>query len=655
MLQEIKDLQSNSVKSLIRKVETQNEVTFKAPTGSGKTYMMADMMNQILVKHEIVFIVSTLSKAGLGKQNYEKFLEYNSSFPNLKPFLINSEVAAEERVYIPVDFNVYVLPRDLYKDKAKIKSSGAMFNFLLMLKFMGKIIYLIRDESHIATNNLDDLNDQFSKIINISATPKYNPDVEITYEQAVNAKLIKKLAEESKSENDNLFNVNQSDGVDSAVEKFLKIKARYINELKVNPCLIIQISNKDKADEEWRKIKKIVDDPTKNIKWMYIVDDAAGKGSDTNDEVKKLPVSKWKDYVKNNESLIDVIIFKMVLTEGWDIPRACMLYQVRDSQSKQMDEQVIGRVRRNPILLNWELFDEEAHKLALTCWIWGIVDSKLRNFKKVTIKSKKNFEIKTTKINSITKQVGYNFDQHISVAKSKTNGLNVESIFNLSKKWNKVSEETIKLCWDRVKSYEEWIYISSVIEEIDKENNAYMSNYENSVELNEISSFPENSYFEITDLTTDIEDWIWIMNDSDDEEYHFDSEAEKNFAKLMKKLKVKNWGKNYYPNSQIKFEYVLFEKHNSYPDFIMKDRNDKIHIFEVKSVDKGYIPGLDEKEYQRKIEELKRMFSSASKITEQNFYIPIRNQGTWVVYRLENGNETVLSETQFREYMKNLV
>lgn len=81
------------------------------------------------------------------------------------------------------------------------------------------------------------------------------------------------------------------------------------------------------------------------------------KECDTNDtfKAKKLPVSKWKDYAKENSSTIDIIIFKMVITEGWDIPRACMLYQMRDSKSKQLDEQVMGRVRRNPRLLDFEM------------------------------------------------------------------------------------------------------------------------------------------------------------------------------------------------------------------------------------------------------------------------------------------------------------
>ena len=62
----------------------------------------------------------------------------------------------------------------------------------------------------------------------------------------------------------------------------------------------------------------------------------------------------------------------MVISEGWDIPRACMLYQVRDSQSKQLDEQVLGRVRRNPRLLDFDALNDEQKRLATTAWVWGI-------------------------------------------------------------------------------------------------------------------------------------------------------------------------------------------------------------------------------------------------------------------------------------------
>ena len=59
MLQEIKDLQDNAVSRLVEKVAKREETTFRAPTGSGKTRMMADMMNRIIEANEnIVFLVS---------------------------------------------------------------------------------------------------------------------------------------------------------------------------------------------------------------------------------------------------------------------------------------------------------------------------------------------------------------------------------------------------------------------------------------------------------------------------------------------------------------------------------------------------------------------------------------------------------------------
>ena len=202
----------------------------------------------------------------------------------------------------------------------------------------------------------------------MSATPNLrrgqNPDVEITEEEAVNAKLIKHIELG-----------NEEETVADALSKFEEIKDSYRNMLGVNPCLIIQISNKDKADYELNNL--ILPELNKvehqDLKWMLIVDN--DKKCDTNDvfKAKKLPVNKWKDYAKENTSTIDIIIFKMVISEGWDIPRACMLYQVRDTSSEQLDEQVMGRVRRNPRLIDFETLNNDAQNLATTAWIWGII------------------------------------------------------------------------------------------------------------------------------------------------------------------------------------------------------------------------------------------------------------------------------------------
>ena len=117
MLRAVVDLQNNAVESLLTQTETnKKEITFKSPTGTGKTYMMADFMNRVISKNpNVVFLVSSLSKGNLAEQNEEKFKEYilQGKFTELKPLLISTESSSEEGIHIPVNYNVYILPRPL--------------------------------------------------------------------------------------------------------------------------------------------------------------------------------------------------------------------------------------------------------------------------------------------------------------------------------------------------------------------------------------------------------------------------------------------------------------------------------------------------------------------------------------------------------------
>ena len=95
MLQEVIDVQNNAVKNLVSKINSKKEITFRAPTGSGKTRMMADFMNRIRIDNpNVIFLVSTLSKGNLAKQNYDVFKEcYDKKiYPELNPYLISTEI-----------------------------------------------------------------------------------------------------------------------------------------------------------------------------------------------------------------------------------------------------------------------------------------------------------------------------------------------------------------------------------------------------------------------------------------------------------------------------------------------------------------------------------------------------------------------------------
>lgn len=707
MRQEAIDLQRTAVEKLVELTSKQDEITFKAPTGSGKTYMMADMMNSIIKQdNDVVFLVSTLSKGDLATQNYEKFLEYSSkgNFKELKPYLISSEVAGEERLFVPTDYNVYLLPRDLYKMGGRLMQ-GAMESFLqniTLTKFLGgqeKKVYVIKDECHIATNNLDNLSEKFfEKVYNFSATPKLsrgqNPDVEIKNDDAVNAKLIKDIE---------LID-DENSKVADAINKFEEIKGQYRNLLGVNPCLIIQISNKDKAEDELQEIYNELNKAEHNdLKWMLIVNN--DKECDTNDtfKAKKLPVSKWKDYAKENLSTIDIIIFKMVITEGWDIPRACMLYQIRDSKSKQLDEQVMGRVRRNPRLLDFETLSDEAQNLAMTSWIWGIVPEDLKKSFGVKLWQDNDIitneiKIKTTRLKDLTKKQSFNIIDFLNnqpVVNAPT------SIFKLYNDFKK-SENTIKsLCNEYATDYEKWRKFTENIESVSKESSQYIYDYESSMEIvkdengKDIEvSFAPISHYNDNGNYINITDWVWKRSDGKDK-FSFDSDAEREWTEILKDLakddnfdnervgkkvivgkknpnagtihlfgteedfigdtkQIYLWGKNYVSNSLIKFEYYLGALHSSYPDFVMKDSYNRIHIFEVKSVNisSSMVGGFDNNIYKTKLEELKKAYKQASKLTNQIFYLPIMRDEDWRIFQYVSGNERTLTKEEFINFCK---
>lgn len=668
MLQEVKDVQTGAVNKLERKIESsKRELTFRAPTGSGKTYMMADFMNRMLrQRNDIIFFVSTLSKGNLAGQNFEKFLEYTTSgmFSALKPYLINTEVSGEETLFIPVDYNVYVLPRDLYKKNGKLMQ-GAMHNFLLEMtnELFGqnKKIYLIKDECHQATNNLDDISSKFfEKVINFSATPKLSrgqvPDIEISDEEAVNAKLIKRV------ELNEDFNVT----VEEAIEKLVEIKKDYNNLLQTQPCLIIQISNGLEANEEWeRKIKPAID-KHQELKWMLIIDKNGGN-CDTNDDVKKkLPVSRWRDYAKLPNSTIDIVIFKLVISEGWDIPRACMLYQVRNTKSKQLDEQVMGRVRRNPRLLDFETLSPEAQELATTAWVWGIKPESMNKTREVQLWKDdnndltQNIKVKITKLEGLTKNDDFDIEEFM---KYKSSEPVHASIFELYRKWIRYPNELQDLCYQYCgNNTQKWWGFMEVADEVKRTYNTYICDYDKSMKFDKEVSFPINSSYTETNQSQRIKSWVWCRKDGSGIKFTFDSEAERAWAEFLLQCQdnigvVKGdedtrylWGKNYPMSSEIKFEYYDNGIHVSYPDFVMKDKHGKIHIFEVKSINNSTEKEIDSKEYNEKISKLKECYKACSKVLNDHiFYLPILKEDDWTLIKYEKGEEDTISENDFKK------
>lgn len=672
MTQEAKDLQQRAVTQLMEKLALRNELTFRAPTGSGKTRMMADMMDRVLTGNtgsspvtqasglcSPVFLVSTLSKGDLARQNYEQFrrLASDGTFPALRPYLINTEAGSEERLFIPEGYNVYVLPRDLYKHGGRLMQ-GVMQDFLMdTVMICGHPVYLIKDECHQATHNLDNLaSGFFSKVINFSATPNLRrgqqPDVEITDDEAVRAALIKHVEMGC-----------DDDTVEDALCKLEEIQPQYRDLLGVNPCLIIQISNKQKAAEELSAIEERLTQH-QQLKWMLIVDKE--KDCRTNDKVGRLPVGCWKDYAKGNSSTVDVIVFKMVISEGWDIPRACMLYQVRDTQSRQLDEQVMGRVRRNPRLADYERLTPEAQQLATTAWVWGIPPEKMRRTMAVRLANREDTQaklwVKTTMLKPLTERTDFVAEELLGSIKTD---ITHSSLFTLFGSLQRADEQVRQLCYQYADGNSgRWWHFAENIAKVERAYNSYICDYGQSMEVNaEQASFPLTSFYTDNANYATIADWVWRRRDGRDR-FSFDSEAEREWAEVLKDLArdaamttgdevlTDNgdrylWGKNYLAGSAIRFEYYQAGIHASYPDFVMRDRQGRIHLFEVKSVNVAQGALFDTEEYKEKVRTLKECYRHCSRLTGQLFYLPVLRGDEWQITRLADGEEALLTKEAF--------
>lgn len=350
------------------------ELLFVAPTGSGKTFMIFNLIADIFQNEDkAVVIYQSLSKGGLAKQTVGKFKNYqrdgNHSF-QIK--LINApsdnkETQKRDTTYHikAQNHTVYVIGSQTLSNKSVLKTRGYWQKFTQQLKRNRYQIYFVWDEAHIGSGNLDvnkshiynslKNNDFNFKTLYLTATPKPN---EKNFKQLISEGLVTEftLAEacedfliKTKCEVEVSDDKTDEELLGRVIKKFKEVRKKYeSSSVKVRPALLIQIENKKNniLEEQARKLKKIENTLDKNgllwFKWL-------SEKKEVTPKARNLNVLEIQKNLSSGNSEIDVIIFKQAVTEGWDIPRACMLLRLRNVQSKTLNVQTVGRIRRNPI------------------------------------------------------------------------------------------------------------------------------------------------------------------------------------------------------------------------------------------------------------------------------------------------------------------
>ncbi|WXA54303.1 DEAD/DEAH box helicase family protein [Mycoplasmopsis canis] len=389
---------------------------FKAPTGSGKTFMMLNYVDQLIEwsklesGQKLVFVIVTLSSAELPKQMEESFKSY-------KDYLLNKDIQIE-RIESPSNISknskveknyqffakenhLYIMGGASFRKNSILSEQGSIESFLGEIRLNGYKLIYIRDEAHIGAevkktnqyekNFEEKMQNSAHFIVKMTATPKTDHDlIELTEREILDDKV--QLLKNKKYYNKNIEDGSLLDNeviLQKACEEFKIIKEKYndnINEpglVGINPAMLIQVDN-DSSDKEKslifdQNIDLIIKTLEKNnLSWVKYFDQ---NNKDSN--LRHKANYSLRDISKDS-SPVDVIIFKVGPATGWNIPRACMLVQLRHISSSNLSIQTIGRIKRNP----FPGFDFNETSIAKNYYLYSNVNIKEESSKSFILKEK---------------------------------------------------------------------------------------------------------------------------------------------------------------------------------------------------------------------------------------------------------------------------
>ncbi|SMN15892.1 hypothetical protein CRYPA_1853 [uncultured Candidatus Thioglobus sp.] len=343
-------------------------LTFKSPTGSGKTIMMAEFLRRI--SGEASFDPDKcfvwISKGELAQQSKQKLESYYSSglpWTNcLDQNDLNKGKLKKNEIFF-INWEKILDSKKNNKANRKLRTSGesniSIDDFIKNTHTDNREIILIVDESHrnlkteLAQEIISILNPRIS--IHVSATPKKIPNVEsindlsagfvsVKNKQVIDEDLIKSSIKIMPKEEIEALDINNKDLdellLDLALEKQKEIQQEYANlGLKINPLILVQLPNDEEAKRDIEGKNKL--DFSKKYLQKQGVDE---------DEIAIWLSSKKEnlaDIIQNNSS-VKVLIFKQAIATGWNCPRAHILVSFREMKNPTFHTQVLGRILRMP-------------------------------------------------------------------------------------------------------------------------------------------------------------------------------------------------------------------------------------------------------------------------------------------------------------------
>lgn len=340
------DFQESTVMRLLelatdsRKKQT---IVVKSPTGSGKTIMLIDFVEEYLnkINSNTAFIWLCPGKGDLEEQSRQRMISVaphrntqnlfdalRNGFPSESVTFINWELVTKKG-------NTAIREgerKNLYDRIAEAHRGGMDF------------IVIIDEEHSNNTAKAKDIINHFAakNIVRVSATAEKNNNYEfinIDELDVIDEGLITKALYVNEGVEDNIKIDDDYDYLlDLADAKRKNIAARYKEVLPegkiIRPLVLIQFPNGQ---------PETIEAVEKKLESMGYTYDNGMVSKWMSEDKRDLP-----ENLTDNDGIPVFLLMKQAISTGWDCPRAKILVKLREGMSEQFEIQTIGRIRRMP-------------------------------------------------------------------------------------------------------------------------------------------------------------------------------------------------------------------------------------------------------------------------------------------------------------------
>ena len=358
---EFRNYQIKAIGELTEKVSTflnkseKSVITFKSPTGSGKTLMVSELLKKIALLQKFKISIVWISVRMLHEQSKEKLEKYFEDLCLIKcsyfSDLTDRKIEQNEILFINWESinrkNVNIMVRENELD-------NNLNSIISKTKEEGRKILMIIDESH-HTANAERSKELISIIspdvtVEVSATPInkiYGINfqvgrVEVALSEVITEEMIKREVSVNPEFLSLKVGIQTSDEIvlDQAVKKRDELARLYKEDgSNINPLLLIQLPDNrgGNADKKKDEIVRYLDSKfginlSNNTLAIWLSEDKSNNLAN----------------IEKNDNEVKAMIFKQAIALGWDCPRASILVIFREMKNFTFTIQTVGRIMRMP-------------------------------------------------------------------------------------------------------------------------------------------------------------------------------------------------------------------------------------------------------------------------------------------------------------------